>query len=123
MEKPWLFWTPRILALLFVGFLALFSFDVFSTATGWEAVLALLIHNIPDLVLLAVVVLAWKRPVIGAFGFLIAGFSYIVFLAGSFEPYMFGWMFLIAGPAFLVSGLFYADWYWNREKRLPVDGR
>ena len=45
-----LFWTPRILCIVFALFLSLFSLDVFGEGYGfWETLLALLIHLVPGL--------------------------------------------------------------------------
>lgn len=58
MEIPWkglLFWTPRILCLLFAVFLSLFALDVFTEGYGfWKSILALLIHLIPTWIVLVI---------------------------------------------------------------------
>ncbi|MGQ0603506.1 MAG: DUF7670 domain-containing protein [Anaerolineales bacterium] len=57
MEKL-LFWIPRILTILFAGFVSLFALDVFVEGYGfWETLLALLMHLIPTgLILLSLAI-------------------------------------------------------------------
>jgi hypothetical protein len=65
-------WTPRILAILFIAFLSLFSLDVFGAGySPWETVVAFAMHNIPSLVLLVFVILAWRWQWVGSIGFLV----------------------------------------------------
>lgn len=59
-------WVPRILMVLFIIFLTLFSFDVFEMEGSiWTKVGAFVIHSVPSLVLAVVLVIAWRRPLIG----------------------------------------------------------
>jgi hypothetical protein len=57
--KQFLFWTPRVLGVLFVAFLSLFALDVFGEGYGLGGtILALVMHLIPALLVLAALVLA-----------------------------------------------------------------
>lgn len=115
-----IFWTPRILSILFLLFLAMFSLDVFDEGLGfWGTLLGLFMHNIPVFVLAIVLAIAWKHEIVGAVFYALAGLAYIVSLFagakdGGFQPYMISWPFIISGPAFLIAGLFFAGW---RKKR------
>lgn len=113
-----LYWTPRILSILFICFLALFSLDVFGVGyTFWETVVAFLMHNIPVFVLIIVLVISWKYEIVGGIGFILAGLLYIVLVLGAatsddaFQWYMLVWTLQISGPAFLVGILFLINWY------------
>jgi len=67
-----LFWTPRVLCILYAVFLSLFALDVFDAGYGfWQAIAALLIHLIPVYIVIAVLVLAWHLSISGPL-FLIA---------------------------------------------------
>jgi hypothetical protein len=113
-----LFWTPRILSILFILFLALFSFDVFDSQLGfWQTALALFMHNIPSLILTAVLIISWKREIVGGITFILAGLLYIVVLmmSRSFEWYMLSWSLFIAGPAFLIGALYLVNWYKKKQ--------
>ena len=55
--KRVLFWTPRILCILFAIFLSLFALDVFGEGLGfWKTILALLIHLVPVYIVVIVLV-------------------------------------------------------------------
>lgn len=113
-----LYWTPRVLSILFLCFLAIFSFDVFDGNYGfWGTVLALFMHNIPVLILLAVLIISWKHEIVGGIAFILAGLLYIalLFRNPNFEWYMLSWSVTIAGPAFLVGILFLINWFRKRK--------
>ncbi|MDD5342676.1 MAG: hypothetical protein PHI73_05095 [Patescibacteria group bacterium] len=113
-----LFWTPRILAMIFILFLALMSLDVFGPGQGfWQTTEALFTHNLPALVLLAVLLISWKYEIVGGVGFILAGLVYIALLMRSpFEWYKLSWAMQIAGVAFLTGALFLAGWFKKRHK-------
>jgi hypothetical protein len=66
MKRDWIYWTPRIVSIIFILFITLFSLDVFDSSYGfWSTVLAFLIHNIPSILLLVVLVITWKYEIVG----------------------------------------------------------
>jgi hypothetical protein len=116
------YWTPRILSILFLLFLAMFSLDVFDMDLGiWGTVAGLFMHNIPTFILLAVVILSWKREIVGGVAFILAGIAYIGVLLKTIlenQPhqwYMLSWSLIIAGPAFLIGILFIVGWYEKKK--------
>jgi len=111
--KKFIYWSPRILSILFVIFLSLFALDVFGEFSGWDLVVALFMHLIPSFVLLLVILIAWRRDLVGAFVFIAGGFFYI-WVAGLNRPI--SWYLAISGPAFLVGILFAINWILNRKK-------
>lgn len=117
----WLFWTPRILAILLILFLAMFSLDEFGNGYSfWQLIIGLFMHNIPSLVLLIVLIISWKHELVGAVAFIFAGLLYIasLFIGKHFEGFMISWILIISGPAFLVGILFYMNWKKkNKRKR------
>lgn len=117
MEKKvgkFVFWTPRILSIIFIAFLALMSLDVFDAGrSSREVLVGLFIHNIPALILLAVLVISWKREIAGGVVFILAGFLYIFFAmkkAGDWRMAL-AWSVQISGIAFLIGGFFLANWF------------
>jgi len=108
-----LFWTPRVLSLLFVGFISIFALDVFNEYQGWAVVLPLFIHLIPSLFLLLVIAAAWKYELLGAALFF-AGAILYVWEAGLDKPW--SWYVFIAGPAALVGALYLLSWYMRRRQ-------
>jgi len=118
--NKFIFWTPRILAILFILFLAMFSLDIFEGNYGfWGTIAGLFMHNIPSIILLIVLLISWKHELVGAITFILAGIFYISILAMNpqFEWYMLSWSVIIAGPAFLVGILFLIGWLRKRRKR------
>lgn len=114
MPHKFLHWAPRILSLLFVAFLSLFALDVFDMYSGWSAILPLLIHLVPSIILLIVVLVAWKRDMVGAVFFL--GFAlFYIGKAGLYRNW--SWYLLIPGPAVLVGALFLVNWFLKRKNR------
>jgi len=115
-----LFLLPRILTILFLCFLALFSLDVFGMeGTLLEKIGGLFIHNIPTFILLGVLIVAWKFEFFGAVVFLLAALFYIG-MALRNAPNIFmalSWSIIIAGPALLISFLFFLNWKNKRKQR------
>ncbi|MDP2924847.1 MAG: hypothetical protein Q8N99_00585 [Nanoarchaeota archaeon] len=116
-----IYWTPRILSILFILFLAMFSLDVFEGDYGfWGTIAALFIHNIPALILLAVIIISWRYEIVGGVVFILAGILYIAIilmnmLKNSFEVYMLSYSLIIAGPAIFIGVLFLLNWYKKRN--------
>jgi hypothetical protein len=115
------YWTPRVLSVLFVIFLAMMSLDVFEQGGGfWQIALGLFVHNIPALILLAVVIVAWRYEIVGAAVFLFGGIVYAVLvLRNPFEWYYLAWIVQISGMAFLISALFFIGWRKKQHKENP----
>jgi hypothetical protein len=111
--NKYLYWTPRILSIVFILFLMMFSLDIFSIELNfWQTLVGLFMHNIPALLLLAVLIISWKHELVGGIVFTLAGLLYIVTLMmRPFEWYMISWSLTIAGPAFLIGILFLIGWY------------
>jgi len=101
--KKFLTWSPRILTIIFILFLSLFSLDAFSGGFGWEQLLGFVIHSIPSLILVGFLILAWKKPFVGGIIFLILGILFTIFFNTYREPLSF---LFISGPVFLVGILF-----------------
>lgn len=111
-----LYWSPRILSILFAVFLSLFALDVFSEAHGfWPTALALAIHLAPAIVVLVVLALAWRREWIGSALFSLAA----VFYAVRVLPRHLDWAIVIALPLLVIASLFLASWI-ERSKLHPA---
>ncbi|MDD5430827.1 MAG: hypothetical protein PHP03_01230 [Candidatus Pacebacteria bacterium] len=110
------YWTPRILSIIFLLFLAMFSLDIFEMKLGfWGTLLGLFMHNIPVFILLAILIISWKREIVGGIVFILAGLLYIAMiisgaLKGPFEWYMFFYSLILSGPAILIGMLFIINW-------------
>lgn len=119
MEKEigkFVYWTPRILSIVLVLFLMLFSLDVFEPGlSAWEIAVGLFMHNIPALILAAVVAISWKREMVGGIVFILAGMSYVVMIVMNIlknpsDWYMLFWTLQISVPMFFIGILFILNW-------------
>ena len=111
--SKFIFWTPRILSIIFICFLFLMSLDIFSLELSfWQIILGLFMHNIPAFILLIVLLISWKYEIVGGIAFILAGLLYIILnLMKSFELYILPWILMIAGPAFFIGILFLINWF------------
>lgn len=77
--NKFIFWTPRILLILFALFLAIFSLDVFDSASNLsEILIGLFMHNLPSLVLLVILIISWKNDLVGGIIFLTLGVACVI---------------------------------------------
>lgn len=110
-----LYWAPRVLSLLFAGFISLFALDVFGEGYGfWETLLALFMHLIPTVLILVVTALAWRWEWIGSVTFLSMGSWYLYATSG--KEHWLAYVF-IAGPLFALAVLYFFNWLWRSELR------
>ena len=113
--KRLLFWTPRVLCILFAVFVSLFALDVFGEGYGfWGTMLALLMHLIPTGVILIVLAISWRWEWVGGILFTALGVLYLVMFWGRFHwsAYL-----LISGPLLLVGILFLINWLYRARLR------
>jgi hypothetical protein len=104
-------WAPRLAAILIIFFISLFSLDVFEMESSpLELLGGFLIHNIPSIVLIVLLVFAWKRPVIGFVAFLLAAALFVAFFVR--DIYALPNLVIFVLPILLIALLFYADWKW-----------
>lgn len=78
--KNTIFWTPRILGILFILFVSLFALDIFEMKLStWETFVGLFVHLLPSIAMILALVLAWRWEWIGAAFFFVVGawFLYI----------------------------------------------
>jgi len=111
-----LYWTPRILSIIFILFVALFSLDTFDACKGFsDCLLGLFMHNIPSLILLAVLIISWKKEIVGAIGFalfaiILAGFYIFNFIKNPTGFYFLSYILIMCGPPLIVAYLWYLNW-------------
>jgi len=118
----YLYWTPRVLAILMLLFMALFSLDVFDEKLGfWGTVLGLLIHNLPVIVLAIVLWASWKkREFIAAIAFIFIGLFFLsryimTAVTNGFEWYYLSYSLIIVAPLFVIGALFLMNWLKGRK--------
>lgn len=112
-RHSFIYWTPRVVSIIFILFLTLFSLDVFEPGrSASQIALGLFIHNLPSLFLTVILIISWKHEIVGGITFILAGLLYILLLlfSSAFEWFMLVWALLISGPAFLIGFLFLLNW-------------
>jgi len=120
-RKDLVYWIPRVLTIIFLVFLALFSLDIFEGNYGfWGTIVGLFMHNIPVMILAVVLAIAWKREIVGGIVFVMAGLWYITLVGRNMimHPGQPGTIFsslIIAGPALFIGILFLVGWYKKRS--------
>jgi hypothetical protein len=122
--NKFIYWTPRILSILFIAFLAMFSLDIFGNGYGfWGTILGLFMHNIPVIILSIILWISWKSEIVGGIVFILAGLLYvgnILFKSpgNQFEWYMLSYSFIIAGPALFIGILFLIGWSKRKKDQI-----
>jgi hypothetical protein len=111
MKEKILYWTPRVLAILATLFLMMFSFDVFDGSEPLSReLLGFLIHNIPVLILTAILVVAWKWEIVGGILFIIAAIAASIFFrsfSGNPASLIVLAPFFVTGVLFILHHLLY----------------
>lgn len=104
MALKTLYWFPRILAILVILFMVMFSLDSFGGETpAGKQVLGFLMHNIPAFALIIALVIAWKHEIIGGALFILLFFALGVFFKSfSTNPAS----LIIISPLLITGGLF-----------------
>jgi len=104
MYNKYLYWTPRVLTIIFIVFMSIFALDVFDAGYSFlELLVALFMHLIPVSILVVILLIAWRWEKIGGIIFILIGLSFTVF----FQTYSHLISFLIIScPVFLIGVLF-----------------
>jgi hypothetical protein len=112
--NKFIYWTPRILGILLILFLMMFSLDVFDlNLNSWQIIVGLFMHNLPALFLLIILIISWKHEIVGGIVFILAGLAYIILAESGSELIWYEtllWSLIIAGPALLIGILFLINW-------------
>ena len=104
MKEKLLLWSPRVLAILAILFLMLFSLDCFEAGQGLRNQLTCFImHNIPAFIILLILLVSWKWEMIGGMLFIAAAVAGSIFFNG------FGgnWGVNIVMAPFVLSGILF----------------
>jgi uncharacterized membrane protein len=106
-------WIPRILCILTILVAGVLALDAFAPLVPmWQQIGGFLLHLIPACILVALLIVAWKRELIGGILFILLGVAVglVVYNAdyhqSHMEPMKSGFATLVAFPFILVGGLF-----------------
>jgi hypothetical protein len=109
----WLFWLPRVLAILFAAFVSLFALDVFGAGQSvGEMLVALLIHLIPVYLVIAALIIGWRWEWAGAILFAALAVAYPIAFGVRFHWSVYA---IMMGPPLVIALLFLAAWRWGRK--------
>ena len=105
-RNPALYWAPRALCILLIGFVSMFALDVFSERLRfWETLVHLAMHLIPSFVMILLLVCAWRWEWVGTAAFFTIGVFFAITVRGTW------WVkSIFAVPSFLIAGLFLLNW-------------
>ena len=97
-----IYWTPRLLGVAAILFISIFALYAIEPGKPWpEIAVALFMHFVPGFMLSAVLVLAWRVEWLGGILFVAAGLLPFLLLSNP------GWVNLMLGGPFLVTGLLF----------------
>lgn len=101
-----LYWTPRIIGIIFTLFMMLFGFDMIGQYTGWELIIATIMDMTPAILTLGVLFIAWRWPRIGGLIYIALGFTYIFMMRFDADiiPYL-----IIVLPLWITGLLFWRE--------------
>ena len=106
-----LFWSPRILTILFALFLSAFALEAFNEFhIFWKCVLAFCIGLLPAAIVAAILTVAWRWAWVGAALFTLAAAYYA--WSWTIPPRHMQWAATagISGPLLVIAALFLANW-------------
>jgi Na+/proline symporter len=115
MKQHWIIWIPRVLVILFIAFVMMFSFDIFEMkAPIWKLAVGFLIQNSPAILMLLVLLLTWKRPMVAGIFYGVLGVLVMFLLKTYNDAGMFMYFTL---PLFVVCGLYIAAKYISPKQK------
>ena len=111
MASKILYWIPRLLTILAILFMLMFSLDVFggNDSVGKKLV-GFVVHNIPVMILAVILIIAWKRELIGGVLLVAASIAGAIFFhsfTGNPASLIVISPFLITGILFILHSMLY----------------
>lgn len=117
--KKMVYWTPRVLAILFTLFIMMFSLDVFDGASSLtDQLIGFFMHNLPAMGIIVIIVLSWKKDIIGMIGFALIAIGLFMMVSVSMPPEgsaVNPAVIFISGPALLISLLYGLSWILHKK--------
>jgi hypothetical protein len=106
--KKFITWLPRILTITFILFISLFSLDAFSEPNSfWINLIGFFIHLTPSFILLIILLISWKRKLIGGISFIALAIIF-TFAFHTYEDIV--TLLLISLPPLLIGILYLIDY-------------
>ena len=118
------YWLPRILCIVAILFVSMFASDAFSSEESFIVQLGdFIMHLIPSFVLLFLLIVTWKKELLGGIIFMIIGLGMSPFIfSKNYTMNNSLWMSLgiiltITIPFFIVGVLFIISYYKNKKNK------
>ncbi len=106
MKNNLLYWIPRVLAIIAILFMMIFSMDCFGEYTSLgKQLTCFVMHNIPAFIIVIILIIAWKREFAGGILFIlcaIGGSFYFRGFAGNPGVLIIMAPFMFAGILFII---------------------
>jgi hypothetical protein len=121
-----LHWAPRILGILAILFISMFSLDAFAPGLSLkEQILGWLIHMIPSWILIALLIIAWKWEKIGGIIFISLGLAFApVLFSGNYMNNHSVWMSIVIAATLtlpiIITGLLFMFSFYTKQKAAEV---
>lgn len=116
-KERFLYWSPRILAIVYVVFLSIFALDVFTpNKTLSYYFVAFIMHLIPNFILLALLIIAWKYE---KFGALLFSLAFLMMLKIFWNQAFIWQQFILFCPLLLISLLFFIHNPAKKSNQIP----
>lgn len=107
-----LYWAPRVVCLLYIGFISLFALDVFNCENNLaQTFVALAMHLIPSALIFLALVIAWRWELAGSLLFDVLAVGWFIYVGDL------GKSLIITAPLLVISSLFIADWVYQRKAK------
>ena len=101
-----LYWSPRLLGILFAAFVSVFALDVFGEGYSFgDTIIALFMHLVPTAIIAVCLVIAWRWEWIGAILFVSLALLFLIMSGGE------SW--IITLPLLVIGALFLLDWTYS----------
>ena len=120
-------WTPRVLCIIAILFVSMFSFDAISPErTFWQNIGSLIMHLLPSFIMIAFLVVAWYWELTGGILIALVGLVATPFIynlnlqrTGSVGTTL-GVVLMITVPFIIIGALFIISYFLNRKQRAAV---
>ncbi|MFH1452333.1 MAG: hypothetical protein ABIF88_04115 [archaeon] len=111
-QKKFLYWTPRILGIIFIIFISIFALDVFGeNYKPLQLIIALFMHLIPSIIITIFLIISWKHEKIGGYIFITLGIIFGFFFEAFFHIASF---VVLVIPLWIIGILFFLN---SRNKK------
>jgi len=108
-----LFWTPRVLGILFAVFLGMSAMDDLSGGNDfWKSMSALFVHLMPACAMFVALAIAWRWALLGS---ILYGASAVCFVYWSWSLVPLAEQLSISGPLAAASVLFLLNWIYRKQ--------